>query len=66
MINETFAKSIWETREQVLDKERWEPLEFEEETLPFSLKRGISISEHINIYTKGVFVSPQNAAKRKS
>jgi len=43
---------LGDSSEQVLDEERGKPLAFEEETLLFQLKGGISISDHINNYTK--------------
>ena len=38
--------------DQIFDKERRESLAFEEETVPFLVEEGISISNHINTYTK--------------
>ena len=37
---------------QILDEERRESLVFEKEMYHFQLKRGVSISDHINTYTK--------------
>ena len=37
---------------QILDEERRESLAFEKETVSFPVEKGISISDHINTYTK--------------
>jgi len=51
-MNGTSAKKIWETHEQILDEECRESLAFENETLPFPVEEGVSISVRINNYMK--------------
>jgi len=45
-------EDLKDSRKQVLNNERWESLAQEEETVSFSVKEGVSISDHINNYTK--------------
>ena len=41
-----------DSHRQVFDEERWEPLALDKETVLFSVEEGVSISDHINNYTK--------------
>jgi len=45
-------KDMWDPCEQILDEERRESLAFEKETVSFPIEEGVSISDHINTYTK--------------